>query len=99
MTKLTEEAKDFAYGLAEEIRDQLDSAETDSASATADDDGRPDAFQFAAILGHATIQMSARYTYATNHGLRRAMESLTAKETGVAEKLTTQFTHNLAPVN
>ncbi|HWN11634.1 MAG TPA: site-specific integrase [Pyrinomonadaceae bacterium] len=37
-----------------------------------------DAFQIAAILGHATIQMSARYTHATDHGLRRAMESLTA---------------------
>lgn len=37
-----------------------------------------DAFQIAAILGHATIQMSARYTHATGHGLRRAMESLTA---------------------
>lgn len=34
----TEEAKDFAYGLAEEIRDQLDAAETNSASATDDDD-------------------------------------------------------------
>jgi hypothetical protein len=37
-----------------------------------------DAFQIAAILGHAMIQMSARYTHATGHGLRRAMESLTA---------------------
>ena len=37
-----------------------------------------DAFQIAAILGHATIQMSAHYTHATGHGLRRAMESLPA---------------------
>lgn len=34
----TDKAKDFAYGLAEEIRDQIDAAETDSASATADDE-------------------------------------------------------------
>jgi hypothetical protein len=34
----TEEAKDFAYGLAEEIRDQLDAAQTHSASAMDDDD-------------------------------------------------------------
>jgi len=34
----TEEAKDFAYALAEEIRDQLDAAETHPASATDDDD-------------------------------------------------------------
>jgi hypothetical protein len=34
----TDEAKDFAYGLAEEIRDQIDAAEADSASATVDDD-------------------------------------------------------------
>jgi integrase len=48
-----------------------------------------DAFQIAAILGHATIQMSARYTHATDHGLRRAMESLTANGRDLRE---TSFT-------
>ena len=53
-----------------------------------------DAFQIAAILGHATIQMSARYTHATDHGLRRAMESLTAKET----ELRGNFPHNFPTI-
>lgn len=35
-----------------------------------------DAFQIAAILGHSSIQMTARYTHATSDGLRRVMESL-----------------------
>jgi integrase len=39
-----------------------------------------DAFQIAALLGHTTIQMSARYTHATSEGLRRAVASLAAKE-------------------
>jgi hypothetical protein len=36
----TDEAKDFSYGLAEEIRDQLDAAETDSGSAAANEEDR-----------------------------------------------------------
>lgn len=36
--KPTEEAKDFAYGLAEQIRDQLIASETDSENSTSDDD-------------------------------------------------------------
>jgi hypothetical protein len=36
----TEESKGYAYGLAEEIRDQLNAEETDSANATVDDDDR-----------------------------------------------------------
>lgn len=36
----TEESKGYAYGLAEEIRDQLDAEERDSANATVDDDDR-----------------------------------------------------------
>jgi integrase len=35
-----------------------------------------DTFTIAAILGHATIQMSARYTHATDEGTRRAVERL-----------------------
>lgn len=35
-----------------------------------------DAFTIAAILGHSTIQMSARYTHATDRGKRQALESL-----------------------
>ncbi len=42
----TDEAKDFAYGLAGEIRDQIDAAETDAASATLDDDDRQGRFVY-----------------------------------------------------
>jgi len=35
-----------------------------------------DAFTIAAILGHSTIQMSARYTHATDRGKRQAVENL-----------------------
>lgn len=38
--KQTKEAKDFAYGLADEIKDQLVASETDSENSTADDDDR-----------------------------------------------------------
>jgi integrase len=43
-----------------------------------------DAFQVAAIRGHSSIQMTARYTHATSDGLRRVMESLAmnAKQVG-----------------
>jgi Phage integrase family len=54
-------------------------------------DRRADAFQITAILGHATIQMSARYTHATGHGLRRAMESLTANGRELRETSPTIF--------
>src|SRR6267142_5846975 len=40
----TEESKGYAYGLAAEIRDQLDAEETDSANATVDDDDRQGRF-------------------------------------------------------
>ena len=36
----TEEAKTFAYGLAEELKNQLDGSETDSENSTIDDDDR-----------------------------------------------------------
>lgn len=36
----TREVQDFAYGLAEEIKDQLDAPEADSESSAADDDDR-----------------------------------------------------------
>lgn len=39
-------------------------------------DGGADAFTIAAILGHATIQMSARYVHATDEGTRRAVDKL-----------------------
>lgn len=44
-----------------------------------------DAFQIAAILGHSSIQMTARYTHATSDGLRRVMESLAVnnKQVGI----------------
>jgi hypothetical protein len=42
----TDEAKDFAYGLAEEIRDQIDAADSDSAKATVDDDDRQGRFVY-----------------------------------------------------
>ena len=38
--KQTEEAKDFAYGLAEEIKDQLIASETDSENSSTHDDDR-----------------------------------------------------------
>jgi integrase len=37
---------------------------------------RPSGRTIAALLGHATIQMSARYTHATDEGTRRAVEKL-----------------------
>ncbi len=39
-------------------------------------DGGADAFTIAAILGHATIQMTARYTHATSEAKRRAVEAI-----------------------
>jgi integrase len=39
-------------------------------------DAGADAFTIAAILGHATIQMSARYTHATDEAKRRAVERI-----------------------
>jgi integrase len=39
-------------------------------------DGGAEVFTIAAILGPATIQMSARYTHATDEGKRRAVERL-----------------------
>lgn len=44
-----------------------------------------DAFQIAAILGHSSIQMTARYTHATSDGLRRAMESLAMNDKQVGK--------------
>jgi integrase len=44
-----------------------------------------DAFQIAAILGHSSIQMTARYTHATSAGLRRAMESLAVDDKQVGK--------------
>lgn len=40
-------------------------------------DAGADAFTIAAILGHSPIQMSARYTHATDDRLRRVVEALT----------------------
>jgi integrase len=39
-------------------------------------DAGADAFTIAAILGHATIQMTARYTHATSEAKRRAVETI-----------------------
>lgn len=39
-------------------------------------DAGTDAFTIAAILGHSTIQMSARYTHATDERKRRAVENM-----------------------
>jgi integrase len=44
-----------------------------------------DAFQIAAILGHSSIQMTARYTHATSDGLRRVMESLAMNDKQVGK--------------
>lgn len=38
--------------------------------------GNTDPFTLASILGHSTIQMSARYAHGTEEGARRAVESL-----------------------
>lgn len=51
-----------------------------------------DAFQIAAILGHSSIQMTARYTHATSDGLRRAMESL-----AVADKQVGKISPTISP--
>ena len=42
-------------------------------------DAGANAFQIAAILGHADVETSKIYTVSTNEGLRRAMETLTDK--------------------
>jgi integrase len=39
-------------------------------------DAGTDAFTIAAILGHSTIQMSARYTHATDERKRRAVDRM-----------------------
>jgi integrase len=39
-------------------------------------DAGTDAFTIAAIPGHSTIQMSARYTHATDERKRRAVEKM-----------------------
>ena len=38
------------------------------------------AFTIAAILGHSTIQMSARYTHATDERKRRAVENMSRSQ-------------------
>lgn len=49
-------------------------------------DAGADAFTIAAILGHSTIQMSARYTHATDEAKRRAVERI-----GQAQKICLKF--------
>jgi integrase len=39
-------------------------------------DSGADAFTLAKILGHSNIQMTARYTHATDSAIRRAVENL-----------------------
>ena len=41
-------------------------------------DAGADAFTLAKILGHSNIQMTARYTHATDSALKRAVEKLDA---------------------
>lgn len=43
-------------------------------------DAGADAFTIAAILGHSTIQMSARYTHATDGRKRRAVERMSGTQ-------------------
>jgi integrase len=43
-------------------------------------DAGTDAFTIAAILGHSTIQMSARYTHATDERKRRALENMSRSQ-------------------
>jgi integrase len=43
-------------------------------------DAGTDAFTIAAILGHSTIQMSARYTHATDERKRRAVERMSGSQ-------------------
>ena len=43
-------------------------------------DAGTDAFTIAAILGHSTIQMSARYTHATGERKRRAVENMSRSQ-------------------
>jgi integrase len=43
-------------------------------------DAGTDAFVIAAILGHSTIQMSARYTHATDERKRRAVENMSRSQ-------------------
>jgi hypothetical protein len=42
-----------------------------------------------AILGHRSIQTSARYTHATDEGLRRAAEALAQRQTQTVTKIPT----------
>jgi hypothetical protein len=41
-----EDAKDYAYGLAEEIKKELDADDSDSTSNTADDEDRQESFVY-----------------------------------------------------
>jgi integrase len=50
-------------------------------------DGGTNTREIMAILGHRCIQTSARYTHATDEGLRRAMEALTQRQTRTVTKV------------
>ena len=50
-----------------------------------------------AILGHRCIQTSARYTHATDEGLRRAMEALAQRQTRTVTKVPTVANRRQVP--
>lgn len=52
-------------------------------------DAGADAFTIAAILGHSTIQMSARYTHATDERKRRALEAISMERVQSGHNLVT----------
>ena len=50
-------------------------------------DAGADAFTIAEILGHGTLQMTKRYTHATDERKRRAVEALTGRGKNIVTRL------------
>ncbi len=59
-------------------------------AATRLNDNGVEPFTIAAILGHATIQMTARYPHGTEEGTRRAVDTLVDSEENCHKSLTKQ---------
>ena len=74
----------WAYALREAEIQDFRFHDLRHSAATRLADAGADAFTIAAILGHSTIQMSARYTHATDERKRRAVDGISdwAKNSG-----------------
>lgn len=74
--RLTEIKRAWASSCAEAGISNLRFHDLRHTAATRMAEAGTDAFTLASILGHSTIQMSARYTHATDQGKRAAIEKL-----------------------